>query len=218
MRFQTILFDLDGTLTDPGLGITNSILYAMEQLGMALPPREALYQFIGPPLLEEFQKVFGVSRETSETMLRHFRVYFADRGIYENSVYPGIPEMLNRLRAAGCRLILATSKPEMFAEQVLAHFDLLPAFSAVCGSDIDETRTAKDAVIAYALASASVGELSRTIMVGDRRHDMVGGKANGLATMGVLYGYGSREELTQSGADFLAPSVEDVAEMLLNLE
>ena len=214
MHKRTILFDLDGTLTDPGLGITNSILYALGEMGMEQPPREALYRFIGPPLVDEFQKVYGASRETAYTMVKHFQVYFADRGIYENSLYDGVPAMLERLQAAECALVLATSKPEVFAKRVLEHFDLMKYFDAVAGSNIDETRTAKAEVIAYALEKTGAAQ-ETAVMVGDRKHDVTGAKANGLRSLGVLYGYGSRRELTEAGADLLAETVPDVAEVLL---
>ena len=215
LRYQTILFDLDGTLTDPGLGITNSIQYAMEQIGMEKPPREELYQFIGPPLLEEFQKVYGVDRAVSEEMLRHFRVYFEEKGLYENQLYEGVLDMLSRLKESACQLVLATSKPEPFADMILHHFGMRPFFSTVAGSTLDETRTDKAAVIAYALDKAGITDRSRCIMVGDREHDVFGARANGLPSLGVLYGYGSRQELQKAGALFFAETVKEIPELLL---
>lgn len=216
MAFDTILFDLDGTLTDPGIGITNSIAYALEQRGMPVPPREQLFRFIGPPLLDEFQKVFGVTEAEAREMVAQFRVYFESRGIFENRMYDGIPKMLQRLRDHGCRLVLATSKPEVFAEQVLEHFSMRQYFSAVAGSTIDEGRTDKADVIAYALGKLET--VGRPLMVGDRRHDVVGAKANGIPCLGVLYGYGSQQELTEAGAARLAETVEDVAELALSMD
>lgn len=216
MAFDTILFDLDGTLTDPGIGITNSIAYALEQRGMPVPPREQLFRFIGPPLLEEFQKVYGVTEAEARELVAQFRVYFESRGIFENRMYDGIPEMLQRLRDHGCRLVLATSKPEVFAEQVLEHFSLRQYFTAVAGSTIDEGRTDKAEVIAYALDKLEAA--GRPLMVGDRRHDVVGAQANNIPCLGVLYGYGSRQELTEAGAVRLAETVEDVADLALSLD
>lgn len=215
LQYQTVLFDLDGTLTDPGLGITNSIQYAMEQLGMEKPPREELYQFIGPPLLEEFQKVYGVDRAVSEEMLRHFRVYFEEKGLYENRPYEGVLDMLSRLQESACRLVLATSKPEPFADMILQHFGMRSYFSTVAGSTLDETRTDKAAVIAYALDKAGITDRSRCVMVGDRKHDVFGARANGLPALGVLYGYGSRQELQEAGALLLAETVAEIPELLL---
>ena len=216
MRFDTILFDLDGTLTDSALGITNSIMYALEHCGMPVPPRESLYRFVGPPLIEEFQKAYDVSRESAERIVRKFQVYFADRGIFENTVYDHVPEMLGLLCDAGCRLILATSKPEVFAEQIMDHFQLRPFFHTIAGSEIQETRTDKAEVISYAMEKAGITDSRRTVMVGDRSHDVIGAHENGLPALGVLYGYGSREELTAAGVDFLADSVPDAADFLLN--
>lgn len=216
MAFDTILFDLDGTLTDPGIGITNSIAYALEQRGMPVPPREQLFRFIGPPLLKEFQKVYGVTEAEARELVAQFRVYFESRGIFENRMYDGIPEMLQRLRDHGCRLVLATSKPEVFAEQVLEHFSLRQYFTAVAGSTIDEGRTDKAEVIAYALDKLEAA--GRPLMVGDRRHDVVGAQANNIPCLGVLYGYGSRQELTEAGAVRLAETVEDVADLALSLD
>ena len=214
MIFDTILFDLDGTLTDPGIGITNSVAYALEQRGMPVPPREKLYRFIGPPLLTEFQTVCGVSESEARLLVEQFRVYFESRGILENRMYDGIPEMLRRLRDCGFRLALATSKPEVFAEQVLERFALRPWFDAVAGSTMDEGRTDKGEVIAYALKK--LGSPGRPLMVGDRKHDVLGARANGIPCLGVLYGYGSRQELTEAGADRLAERVKDVTEEIFS--
>jgi len=212
-----VLFDLDGTLTDPGLGITNSIRYAMDRAGLAPWPREALYRFIGPPLLTEFQAAFGVDAAAADRLIRDFRVYFSDRGIFENQMYEGIPALLERLRAAGRRLGVATSKPEAFAVRILEHVGLDRFFDVVSGSGMDErTRATKRDVLARALALAGEPDRSRTVLVGDRRHDVEGAKALGVGSLGVLYGYGSREELTAAGADCLAETVADVGAQLLH--
>lgn len=218
IQYTTVLFDLDGTLTDPGLGITNSILYAMQQEKMPLPPRQELYQFIGPPLLEAFQSVFGVSEPQALRMLTNFRIYFEKQGIYENTKYEGIDAMLQRLRDAGCRLAVATSKPEHFAAMVLDHFGLTQYFELIAGANLDETRSAKHAVIAYALDRLGEPDRATTIMVGDRSHDIVGGKRNDLATLGVLYGFGNQAEMEGAGADMIASTVDQVADLLLTTQ
>ena len=212
MELDTVLLDLDGTLTDPGLGITNSIAHALREAGMAVPPREQLYRFIGPPLLEEFQAVYGLDEAGARRLLAGFRAYFEETGIWENRVYDGVPEMLARLREAGLRLVLATSKPEVFARRILERFGLMPYFHTVAGSDCAETRARKGQVVAYALEQSGA---RRALMVGDRRHDVDGARENGLPCLGVLYGYGSREELAAAGAAGLAETPAAAADWIL---
>ena len=194
MIYSDFLFDLDGTLTDPGLGIKNSIRYALKKFGLPELEERTLDQFIGPPLLDSFQLYCGVSREDSHTLLRLYREYFSEHGLYENTVYDGVEETLAELCRRGKRLHLATSKPEPYAKKILEHFDLLRYFTFVGGSTMDETRTDKAEVVAYVLASAEL-DPRKCVMIGDRRYDVEGGKANGLSTVGVLFGYGDREEL-----------------------
>lgn len=218
MRYQTIFFDLDGTLTDSGEGIMNSVAYALREKGMPVPERRALRRFIGPPLTEELQDAFGIGREEAAALVAEFRVYFTARGIYENRLYDGVPEMLESLRSGGCRLVVATSKPEKFAVQILRRFGVLDRFAAVAGSTMDENRTAKDEVLAYAMTRAGVTGPEGCVMVGDRRHDVLGAKKNGMRAMGVLYGYGERAELEEAGADLIAETVSGVAPLLLGRE
>ena len=206
MRYKNVLFDLDGTLTDPAEGITNALMHAQRRLGRAVSPREALYVFIGPPLIETFMSEWGLSRAQSEQALVYYREHFNTKGLYENVPYPGIGACLADLRASGLRLFVATSKPEPLSLRILEHFDLLPYFEAVAGSTMDEQRTKKGEVIAYALDTYHL-DPAETVMVGDRKHDVVGARENGLPCIGVLYGYGSRAELTEAGA---AALVEDL--------
>lgn len=212
-QYAWIFFDLDGTLTDPGEGITNSVAYALKKEGIEPPPREELYTFIGPPLVDSFMKLYGFSRERALRAVEEYREYFRDRGIFENRVYDGIPRLLEELCAKGKRLVLATSKPELFAKRILAHFDLERYFTFAAGALMDETRTKKADVIAYALASCGITDPSSVLMVGDRLHDVEGAKACGMDSLGVLYGYGSREELTEAGATYLAERVEDIGRL-----
>ena len=199
MRYKNVLFDLDGTLTDPAEGITNSLMHAQRRLGRAVSPREELYVFIGPPLIETFMSEWGLTRAESQQALLYYREYFTDRGIFENTPYPGIRETLGELKGAGLRLFVATSKPEPLSLRILEHFDLLKYFEAVAGSTMDEQRTKKGEVIAYALSTFQL-DPNETVMVGDRKHDVLGARENGLPCVGVLYGYGSRAELTEAGA------------------
>ena len=200
MKYENYLFDLDGTLTDPGLGIKNSIRYALEKYGLPELDTDTLEQFIGPPLLESFQKYCHVTAEESEKLLLLYREYFVEHGLYENRVYPEIPEILEELTAKGAKLYVATSKPEAFAVKILEYFGLLEYFTFVGGSTMDEQRTAKQEVIEYVLETREL-DPAKTVMIGDRCYDINGGKACGLKTVGVLFGYGCREEL--EGADYL---------------
>lgn len=211
---DTILFDLDGTLTDPGLGITNSIMYALKKMSIPLPERQALYQFIGPPLMDSFHERYGLDEASCAQAVVYYREYFSVTGLFENEVYPGIREMLGALRQAGKKLVLATSKPELYARRILEHFDLARYFTHIVGATMDETRTAKHEVIAYALEAFGI-DPAGAIMVGDREHDVLGAKKNGLACVGVLYGYGSRRELTDAGATALANSPEELLGILM---
>ena len=214
MRYDTVLFDLDGTLTDPGEGITNSVAYALRQFGIENTDRTQLYKFIGPPLKQSFMQYYGFSDQQAEEAVAQYRVYFAPKGLFENKVYPGVPQLLAQLRAKGYKLLLATSKPEGFAVQILEHFGLLEYFDVAAGATMDGSRVAKADVIAYALQKAGVTDRTRAVMVGDRLHDVEGAKAQGLACIGVLYGYGDAAELTAAGAAHLAATPAEVLQYL----
>lgn len=213
--YTTILFDLDGTLTDPGLGITNAVMHALQKMGRPVPPREDLYRYIGPPLLGSFERFAGMNATEARQALGFYREYFVPTGMFENEVYPGIPQLLERLRKAGKTVVLATSKPEPFARRILEHFDLLRWFDHVAGSTLDETRTEKAEVIAYALQLADVTDRASAVMVGDRSYDVDGAREQGLACIGVLFGYGSRPELEQAGAVAVAAGVAELEQLLL---
>ena len=215
-NYEYDFFDLDGTLTDPGLGITNSVMYALDRFGVSVPDRRALYPFIGPPLLDSFQRYCGFSAADAKTALGYYREYFTERGIFENEVYPGIPALLQSLRDAGRHVVMATGKPEPYAKRIAAHFGLDGCFEQIAGATMDETRTKKDEVIRYAMGLCGVSDPSRVLMVGDREHDVLGAKKCGADCLGVLYGYGSREELTSAGAAYLAETVEDAAEQIFD--
>ncbi len=210
--YDIVFFDLDGTLTDPGIGITNSVAYALSKWNIEVADRSELYKFIGPPLLDSFSEYYGFSPEQAQEALKYYREYFRSKGIYENEVYPGVVEMLESLKSSGKKIVLATSKPEDFAVIILKHFDLYPYFDFVAGATMDEKRTKKGDVIAYALESCGITEanLKNVIMVGDRKHDVLGAKENNLDCIGVLFGYGDREELENAGAKFIAEKVEDI--------
>ncbi len=212
-HIKNVLFDLDGTLTDPAEGITNALMHAQRRLGMAVSPREALYVFIGPPLIEMFMSEWGLTRAEADQALLYYREHFSVKGLFENVPYPGIGACLGSLKAAGLRLFVATSKPEPLSLRILEHFDLLPYFEAVAGSTMDEQRTKKGEVIAYALDTYHL-DPSETLMVGDRKHDVLGAAENGLPCIGVLYGYGSRAELVEAGAAALAADLGELSALL----
>ncbi|HHF7055916.1 HAD family hydrolase [Streptococcus mutans] len=213
--YQTILFDLDGTLTNPALGITNSLAYALEKFNIEVTDKKELYRFIGPPLQDSFENFYHFSKEDSLKAVDFYRDYFRHKGLYENEVYQGIPDLLERLKAQGKKLLVATSKPEGFARQILKHFELFDYFDLVAGANMDGSRRLKGDVIAHALTSAQVSDLSATIMIGDREHDIIGAKKNGLDAIGVLYGFGNREELKKAGATYIATNVEELQGRLL---
>lgn len=214
---EYILFDLDGTLTDPALGITNSLMYAFEKFGMHIESREELYQFIGPPLVDMMMKVYGFSKEKAQEGLTYYREYFRDKGIFENSVYEGIPEMLADLQSRGYKLVLATSKPEEFAKRILEHFDLARYFHYIGGSDMGEARSTKAAVIEYDMSTLGITDPSKCIMVGDREHDVIGSRECGIDCVGVLFGYGSREELENVNAAYIVETVEELGSLLRSI-
>lgn len=209
MKYEYLLFDLDGTLTDPGMGITNSVMYALRKMGIEPPEREMLYPFIGPPLDESFREFYGLTGDSIPRAIAFYREYFRDKGIFENRVYDGIPELLGALRDRGYTLLVATSKPEPFAERILRHFGLDGYFSYICGCTLEETRTKKAEVVAWALERASINP-GEALMIGDRRHDVEGARVCGLPCLGVLYGYGNRAELEEAGADMIAETVPDI--------
>lgn len=209
-RYKYLFFDLDGTLTDPGLGITNSVMYALRKFNIEVYDRSQLYKFIGPPLKDSFKMFYGFSDEQGELAVQYYREYFKTQGIYENEVYDGIPDLLMQLKEKGRSLIIATSKPQPFAVDILRHFELYEYFDFVAGATFDETRNKKTDVIHYALENFNISENSSAIMIGDREHDIIGAKENGLDSLGVLFGYGSYDELKKAGATFIADKPMDI--------
>lgn len=215
INYEYILFDLDGTLTDPAIGITNSIMYALEKYGIKVSDRSQLYKFIGPPLWDSFEKYYGFSKEEAKQAVEYYREYYRDKGIYENLVYEGFEDLLKLLTASSKTLIVATSKPEVFAKQILEHFNIAKYFTFIAGGNLDGTRVKKDEVISYALESCNILDKSKVIMIGDREHDIIGAKKNSIHSMGVLFGYGDREELENAGADYIAKAVSDIGRILI---
>lgn len=215
MKKTYILFDLDGTLTDPMIGITKSVQYALRFYGIEESKLNTLCPFIGPPLKDSFMKYYHFPESQAEDAIKRYREYFSVTGIFENKVYDGIEELLKELKSCGKRLLVATSKPEEFAVQILEHFGLAQYFEHVCGASMDEKRVKKGDVIAYAIETAGIEDISLAVMIGDREHDIIGAKENGMDSIGVLFGYGSRKELEDAGAHFIGESVKELRKFLI---
>lgn len=204
---KNILFDLDGTLTDPFIGITKSVSYALKSQGIEPPPLESLKPFIGPPLDDSFQKYYRMNDKDCFNAIEKFREYFNEKGKFENKVYKDIEEVLKQLKDSGYTLYVCTSKPLVFAIDILKHFHLDIYFKKIYGSELDGTRKDKADVIAYCLKCEHI-EASECIMVGDRMHDVIGAHKNHIPCIGVLYGYGSMEEFQQYHCDYIVEDEE----------
>jgi phosphoglycolate phosphatase len=211
--YQTILFDLDGTLTDPKPGITRSIEYALARFNITVPDLDTLIPFIGPPLSESFQTYYNFTPEQTQQAIVYYREYFSERGLYENAVYPGITDMLASLQASQKRLVVATSKATVFAERILEHFCLDQYFTLIAGSEYDGTRIHKSEIIAYVLATLPASE-QQAVMIGDRKHDILGAKANNIPSIAVTFGYGLYEELQSAQPTHIVDTVDALASLL----
>ena len=209
-----IFFDLDGTLTDPAEGITNSVMYALRHFGIHVTDRRELYPFIGPPLSDSYAKYYGFTAEQSEKGVNLFREYFQDKGIFENMPYPGMLELLAELHQLGCKLVVTSSKPQLFVERILAHFDMAKYFHAVCGATMDEKTSMKPIIIRNALDICPEAGADNTIVVGDHALDVIGAHENGLPACAVLYGYGADEEIATAKPEYTAHTVADVRSCL----
>ena len=213
--FDYLFFDLDGTLTDSLPGIKNSFIYAFNELNENVPEDSVLSTFIGPPLYDTFEKLCGFSKEKAEKAVKKYREYYEKTGMFENSVYKGIPSLLEELKDSGKHLFVATSKPEIFSVKILEKFKLSQYFEKICGSNFDESRSNKEEVIKYALNSGFPIIREKALMIGDRKHDIFGAKKNNLKSCGVLYGYGRKEELESSGADYIVKTPEEIIKLVM---
>ncbi|HEL2552512.1 TPA: HAD family hydrolase [Streptococcus suis] len=215
--YQTILFDLDGTLTDSGQGILNSVAYALEKMGIEEPDPANLNRFIGPPLYESFSRFYQLSPEDTQSAVDAFRVYFKEKGMFENQLYPGIIPLLEELRTAGKTLVIATSKPEIFAKQILEHFGIAHYFDVIAGASLDSSRISKADVIGHAINQLEAFP-NHAVMIGDREYDIEGARRYQLPAIGVLYGYGSKQEFEKAGAAMIVETVQDLKKVLLTTE
>ena len=213
---QTIFFDLDGTLTDSAPGIIHSVQYALKKYGIEAEEND-LRSFIGPPLVHSFQERFGFDHDKALEAVAYYREYFTAGGMFENSVYPGVEEMLQKLKEDGLMLAVATSKPELFSKQILEHFALTRYFDFIGGAAMDETRTTKVEVLSYALQELQV-DPAKAVMIGDRENDMEAASLLGTESIGVLYGYGSKEELANAGAKVFAETPMDICRIISGWE
>lgn len=214
MKKKYVLFDLDGTLTDSREGIIHSIEYMLAFYGIGVKDRESLLPWLGPPLKDSLMKYHGFEEKAALEGVEKYREYFDQKGIFENQVYEGVEDMLRCLKEKGHILLVATSKPETAAMRVLEHFGLSKYFAYIGGATLDDSRVKKGDVIRYVLENCKVREKEQAIMVGDREHDVWGAKENGLESVGVLYGYGPRRELSDAGADYLVETPRELVGLL----
>lgn len=214
-KYKYFLFDLDGTITDPFLGITNSVAYSLRHYGIEVQDRQSLACFIGPPLYESFEKYYGFSKDGAVEAVEKYREYYRDKGIFENRLYSGAEELLSAIKNKGFTVALATSKPEVFAVRILEHFGISKYFDVVTGSLLDGGRVKKGEVIDEALRRLAFPHKESCIMIGDRSHDILGAKENGIDSLGVLFGYGNEQELKVAGADYIAKDFGEIQNILL---
>ncbi|MBP5311269.1 MAG: HAD hydrolase-like protein [Clostridia bacterium] len=211
-----VFFDLDGTVTESAPGIINSVVYAIGKMNAKMPEKDVLYKFVGPPLSESFVKYCGVDPSKTSEAITFYREYYTKKGMIENSVYPGIGELTAKLKAEGVRVVLATSKPQLFAEQILTYFGIRENFDGVFGNTMGETYADKTALLkdVFKKMNVQAEDLGGCVMVGDRSNDVEGAHGAGIRAIGVLYGYGDRAELEDAGADVIAETVEELAKIL----
>jgi len=214
VRYKNILFDLDGTLTDSADGVTRSVQYALKKFGIETTEEELKF-FVGPPLSWSFENNYGFSKTKALQAVDYYREYYREKGIYENKLYPLVPEMLESLKRSGAKLFVATSKPTIFAEKVLHHFNIDRYFITIAGSNLDGTRVEKSEVINFILKNNSALDKKEAVMVGDRKHDIRGARNCDLDSIAVTYGYGSITELTAAEPTHLIHSVPELTEFLL---
>jgi phosphoglycolate phosphatase len=185
-------------------------MYALKKYGIEVNDRSELFKFIGPPLTDSFKKYYGFSEDDAKKAVEYYREYYRDIGIFENVIYEGLEELLRVLNEKSKILIVATSKPEVFANQILEYFDIAKYFTFIAGSNLDGTRVKKDEVIKYALDSCNINDVSKVIMIGDREYDIIGAKKVGISSIGVLYGYGNKTEFENAGADYILDTITDL--------
>jgi len=214
-KYKIILFDLDGTLSDPKVGITKSVQYALNKFSIDEPNLDKLECFIGPPLQDSFAEYYQLDEEDTQKAIGFYRERFREKGMFENELYTAIPTLLNMLKEQKFTLVVATSKPTVFSEQILNYFQIDAYFDLVVGSNLDGTRTAKTEIIQYILDKYKKYEHADFIMIGDRKHDIIGANNTGIDSIGVTYGYGSYDELSKANPSYIVESVEELKDILM---
>ncbi len=213
--YDTVFFDLDGTLTDPFNGITRSVQYALSKFGIDAEDRSALRCFIGPPLLYSFKTYFNFSDADAQRAVEYYREYFVPKGIYDNTLYSKTVPVLKALKAHSKKTVLATSKPEEFAIKILEHFDIYGYFDIVCGASMDASRNTKEAVLATAIERSNLTDISTAVMVGDRHHDIDAARCFSMDSIGVEYGFAEPGELKKAGASYIVSELDDILDIVL---
>lgn len=214
MKYKYILFDLDGTLTDPGVGITKAVQYALKKNNIVEESLSTLEKFIGPPLKDSFIEFYSFDEKRVSDSIHYFREYFRKNGIFENEVYSGILDLLGELKNRDCKIVVATSKPTVFANTVLKHFGMMEYFDLVVGSNLDGTLGNKAEIINCVIENLKIKNLKETIMIGDRKYDVIGAEKNNIDSIGVLYGYGSLEELEAANPTYIVNSISQLYKLL----
>jgi phosphoglycolate phosphatase len=213
MKYSNALFDLDGTLTDSYLGITNSVKYSLGKFDIVEEDDAKLRLFIGPPLEYSFVEYYNFSKDDSKMAVAYYREYFSEKGVYENELYDGIDILLQELNSRNKKCIIATSKPEPFAKEIARYFNIQNYFQCIVGSNLDGTLSEKADIIKYIIEKYELNK-NETVMAGDRKYDIIGAKSNGIDSIGVLYGYGSRAELEKENPEYLCENVMDLLNIL----
>lgn len=213
--YNTILFDLDGTLTDPKEGITKSVQYALSACGIQVDNLDELLCFIGPPLIDSFEEYYGMSKDEAVFALKKYRERFSSIGIFENQMFEYVPKILSALKQAGKTVALSTSKPEVYAKRILDHFSITGYFDEICGCELDGTRNSKAEVIEETLKRLNNPDKKKVVMVGDRKHDIIGAKKCDITSIGIKIGYAEDGELEKAGADYIVDNLQELEKLLI---
>ena len=215
MKYKNIIFDLDGTITDSKPGIVKGVQYALRCYGVDEPDLDKLTSFVGPPLYHSFMDYLGCPEDEAKEVVECYREYYAETGLYENALYEGVEALLYALKEKGYRLLIASSKPRLYVKRILSYFRVMRYFDIVEGSELDSKRTDKAELLSYVLEKWNL-KADECVMVGDRKHDILGAKANGMDSIAVGYGYGSEDELSKAGPTYFFSTIEEVKNFFLN--